>query len=263
MENHGDETHVTSIRVLKANQISSLAQDEGLFKFHLTTKIATLVTHNGLIEEIISAERIKEKSFPFDPTCLHDKECIHELVQSAVSKSALFVPVSRDLLSQEISEYLSTFQFYYNMDFSIICIFVQVHTSRITEYTRNYYSAFTKRTLDIEMDYSFSDDEEDKFLDYENLMDFRASLIKEARLRSARVEVHDELEGYSEIFGVKVLESDEENSRCPICLEGFLMGMEVVRAPNCFHLFHRNCLLKWLAKSDSCPMCRGSCIVVL
>lgn len=96
--------------------------------------------------------------------------------------------------------------------------------------TCNYYEWFTRpANAFIEQDSSSSsndDADEVKLLGYEDLMNFRASLIKEARLSSARVEVGDELEGrFSEICGVKVLESDEENSWCmPNLFRGVFNG---------------------------------------
>ncbi|GAB2289741.1 hypothetical protein Dimus_024048 [Dionaea muscipula] len=45
---------------------------------------------------------------------------------------------------------------------------------------------------------------------------------------------------------------------CPICLEG-LVGLSmpvVVRQLPCSHLFHERCILKWLEKNQTCPLCR-------
>ncbi|KAK1263270.1 E3 ubiquitin-protein ligase RING1 [Acorus gramineus] len=42
---------------------------------------------------------------------------------------------------------------------------------------------------------------------------------------------------------------------CRVCFDDFIVGSEVMRMP-CGHLFHRDCILKWLEKSGVCPMCR-------
>ena len=36
-----------------------------------------------------------------------------------------------------------------------------------------------------------------------------------------------------------------------------MQSRDHIRAfPECRHLFHENCLVKWIEESDSCPMCR-------
>ncbi|KAK1288318.1 E3 ubiquitin-protein ligase RING1 [Acorus calamus] len=42
---------------------------------------------------------------------------------------------------------------------------------------------------------------------------------------------------------------------CRVCFDEFSVGSEVMRMP-CGHLFHRDCILKWLERSGVCPMCR-------
>lgn len=45
---------------------------------------------------------------------------------------------------------------------------------------------------------------------------------------------------------------------CPICLEAFAPGQDIVGTP-CSgqpHIFHRHCLRGWLCMNDSCPLCR-------
>ena len=48
------------------------------------------------------------------------------------------------------------------------------------------------------------------------------------------------------------------SNSCSICLEEFGEGIRskfVVRMP-CSHVFHEECVLSWLLKSSSCPLCR-------
>ncbi|MBA0708331.1 hypothetical protein Golax_023465 [Gossypium laxum] len=51
---------------------------------------------------------------------------------------------------------------------------------------------------------------------------------------------------------VKV-EAGEED--CMICLEELKVGFEASRMP-CSHVFHGDCMEKWLKQSHYCPICR-------
>ena len=47
-----------------------------------------------------------------------------------------------------------------------------------------------------------------------------------------------------------------KETKCAICLNEFL-GLDIIKAFNkCEHIFHKVCLLNWLKKSDSCPLCK-------
>eukprot|EP00088_Acartia_fossae_P053013 TRINITY_DN6015_c0_g1_i6.p1 TRINITY_DN6015_c0_g1~~TRINITY_DN6015_c0_g1_i6.p1 ORF type:complete len:154 (-),score=21.55 TRINITY_DN6015_c0_g1_i6:391-852(-) len=43
---------------------------------------------------------------------------------------------------------------------------------------------------------------------------------------------------------------------CPICLKQFQPQDEYLRLP-CKHRFHSECVLPWLNKTSSCPLCRA------
>lgn len=45
---------------------------------------------------------------------------------------------------------------------------------------------------------------------------------------------------------------------CVICLDGYRAGDTVCIAVNesCNHIYHRECVVKWLKKNDRCPLCR-------
>lgn len=55
-------------------------------------------------------------------------------------------------------------------------------------------------------------------------------------------------------------DSQEENIHCRICMEPFQVG-DVVAIPKyaaCNHFnFHSQCILPWLVRNNSCPICRG------
>ena len=47
---------------------------------------------------------------------------------------------------------------------------------------------------------------------------------------------------------------NENYITCPICLDKIHQKNEVVL--ECTHKFHRKCILNWLRRNPSCPICR-------
>ncbi|KAK0597025.1 hypothetical protein LWI29_021060 [Acer saccharum] len=47
----------------------------------------------------------------------------------------------------------------------------------------------------------------------------------------------------------------DDRCKCMICLEEFSIGVETMRMP-CGHLYHGECIVKWLETSHVCPLCR-------
>ncbi|KAK6146061.1 hypothetical protein DH2020_019930 [Rehmannia glutinosa] len=43
---------------------------------------------------------------------------------------------------------------------------------------------------------------------------------------------------------------------CPICLDTPMTGSKMSLLPLCRHAFHFECVVAWLVKSKSCPLCR-------
>ncbi|KAL1506782.1 hypothetical protein ABEB36_006083 [Hypothenemus hampei] len=57
---------------------------------------------------------------------------------------------------------------------------------------------------------------------------------------------------------VEALESEtisKSGINCPICLSEYSVG-ELVKKMPCKHFFHPHCILPWLAKTNSCPLCK-------
>jgi len=52
-------------------------------------------------------------------------------------------------------------------------------------------------------------------------------------------------------------EDGSSNDVCPICLEDFTEGETLRQLPSCSHLYHVDCVDKWLTtKSSLCPLCK-------
>ncbi|KAH7550344.1 hypothetical protein JRO89_XS13G0174700 [Xanthoceras sorbifolium] len=51
------------------------------------------------------------------------------------------------------------------------------------------------------------------------------------------------------------MEEVKQRFRCSICLKEYQVGLEVTRLP-CSHVYHPDCIVKWLETSPMCPLCR-------
>ncbi|CAK6435270.1 unnamed protein product [Pipistrellus nathusii] len=52
-----------------------------------------------------------------------------------------------------------------------------------------------------------------------------------------------------------VIRDSRPELKCPVCLLEFEEEETAIEMP-CHHLFHSNCILPWLSKTNSCPLCR-------
>ncbi|KAL6082932.1 hypothetical protein STEG23_007794 [Scotinomys teguina] len=52
-----------------------------------------------------------------------------------------------------------------------------------------------------------------------------------------------------------VIGSSKAELKCPVCLLEFEEEEPVIEMP-CHHFFHSDCILPWLSKTNSCPLCR-------
>ncbi|CAH0559276.1 unnamed protein product [Brassicogethes aeneus] len=47
----------------------------------------------------------------------------------------------------------------------------------------------------------------------------------------------------------------EDGTQCPVCLKPHEKGEEGKKLP-CNHVYHVDCIIPWLKKTNSCPLCR-------
>ncbi|XP_010675590.2 RING-H2 finger protein ATL34 isoform X2 [Beta vulgaris subsp. vulgaris] len=63
---------------------------------------------------------------------------------------------------------------------------------------------------------------------------------------------------FSEMKLVHELGKEDKQVECAVCLSEF-KDQEVLRIlPDCFHVFHPDCIAPWLATHFTCPVCRSS-----
>lgn len=60
-------------------------------------------------------------------------------------------------------------------------------------------------------------------------------------------------------FVERFCESIGDDIKCAVCLNSFQEEEHIRELCNCHHLFHRNCLDKWIDhRQTTCPLCRSS-----
>lgn len=52
---------------------------------------------------------------------------------------------------------------------------------------------------------------------------------------------------------------EKSDIQCSICIEDFMDSTKnIIRMPQCTHMFHQDCLFVWLSRQNSCPLCRST-----
>ena len=46
-----------------------------------------------------------------------------------------------------------------------------------------------------------------------------------------------------------------KEDKCAICLQKY-KGVDIIKEFPCKHIFHKNCILKWIENSNICPLCK-------
>lgn len=58
------------------------------------------------------------------------------------------------------------------------------------------------------------------------------------------------------VENLREIKMEPSNSQqCPVCLKEFDAGTMAKLMP-CRHIFHKECIIPWLQKTNSCPLCR-------
>ncbi|KAK1315378.1 E3 ubiquitin ligase BIG BROTHER [Acorus calamus] len=78
------------------------------------------------------------------------------------------------------------------------------------------------------------------------------------------VELHNiithwfDFDEYYEKLGVETVRYDSsmDGVVCAVCLQDFGVEEEEIRRTSCGHLYHGECIFRWLEKSSTCPICR-------
>ena len=57
-------------------------------------------------------------------------------------------------------------------------------------------------------------------------------------------------------------DNDVSPSSCVICIEEYERGERCLVMPGCAHMFHRQCMRKWLRQGNpTCPICRATLLL--
>lgn len=53
------------------------------------------------------------------------------------------------------------------------------------------------------------------------------------------------------------IEEGREHATCAICLVEFCIADDAIRLPDpCGHVYHEDCIMRWLKRTNTCPLCR-------
>ena len=61
------------------------------------------------------------------------------------------------------------------------------------------------------------------------------------------------------ISKIKINNLSENKKKCLICLDEFKDGQKSIILP-CIHIFHSDCIKKWMKKENFCPLCKNKII---
>ena len=56
---------------------------------------------------------------------------------------------------------------------------------------------------------------------------------------------------------ISLTNENKPQDECPICLEK--INENKASLNDCVHVFHLNCIRKWLERKKTCPVCRKKC----
>lgn len=59
---------------------------------------------------------------------------------------------------------------------------------------------------------------------------------------------------------ISISDIPDSDNTCSICLEDFSEDKENIIL-ECKHIYHKDCIIEWINKDTSCPLCRSSSLV--
>ena len=113
-------------------------------------------------------------------------------------------------------------------------------------------NGFSNNNFNVNNNYENDDDDENDYEEYEN---------------NEENEDQNEMELFMKKRNQFILELDEfqfrhlkkysalKEDKCPICLQKY-KGTDIIKEFPCKHIFHKNCIFKWLKESNVCPLCK-------
>ncbi|KAL3533040.1 hypothetical protein ACH5RR_006561 [Cinchona calisaya] len=256
-------------KILRNNKVSD---SEGLALFRITSSFKTFGKPSlAWRHEIESVTNERGVIVPFNLSDLlgNDKKLGPRLVR----ETKRFRPETYDNHGHHISDYLfSRFQFdpeTINLQQNSAKIVIVIEVFRVllvffdNAQDPNFRISFfmpPERTLekvDKDEDNHARDDKEDKD---DFLLQLRTYLNISGSRGMGRPLTKDEPRAFVEISPKalgKRKEFDKKVETCPICLGGFDdVDDKRIFATTCYHVFHRDCISKWLLNKNSCPTCR-------
>ena len=57
------------------------------------------------------------------------------------------------------------------------------------------------------------------------------------------------------IEALPVIKINDEKESCAVCKDTFKMDEDAIQLP-CKHVYHKDCILPWLERNNTCPVCR-------
>ncbi|KAH7554522.1 hypothetical protein JRO89_XS12G0230700 [Xanthoceras sorbifolium] len=137
--------------------------------------------------------------------------------------------------------------------------------------TRNDPRNSSMRLVPIQMHLEIVSNQEFRSLDDSIILDSESESSEEGDSINSDAEQHpliwvvEPLRIYGGVGGLRLaiqalkevqVEAASSEECCSICLERVGVGQTASQTP-CSHMFHRECILQWLQRDTSCPLCRA------
>jgi ribosomal protein S27AE len=61
---------------------------------------------------------------------------------------------------------------------------------------------------------------------------------------------------FKNLYHYTKIKINNENRFCPICQSDIVINTEIIRELNCSHIYHIDCIDKWLLLKNECPLCK-------